>query len=85
MVYLFVALKVPLIAACWLIWWAIRAEPEPVDEPRDDGGAKLGGRDPHPREPRPRSPRRGPHGDPAPVAPARTRPLKPARARTPIR
>lgn len=82
MVYLFVALKVPLIAACWLIWWAIRAEPEHVDEPGDDGGSKQR---PHSREPRPRGPRRGPHSGPAPTAPYRTRSPKPARARQPSR
>lgn len=79
MVYLFLALKVPLVAACWLIWWAIRAEPEPADEPRDDGGSK---RRPHPREPLPRGPRRGPHGAPAPLAPPRTRTPVHARGRS---
>ena len=29
MFFLFVALKVPLIALCWLVWWAIRQ----VDDP----------------------------------------------------
>jgi len=83
MVYLFVALKVPLIAACWLIWWAIRAEPEPVDEPGDDGGSKTR---PHPREPRPRGPRRGPsHTGAPPASPQRTRKPVPARGRTPAR
>jgi len=79
MIYLFVGLKLPLIAACWLVWYAIRAEPEAAaDEPRDDGGSK---RRPHPREPRPRGPRRGPHAGPAPQAPPRSRAPKPARAR----
>ena len=33
MFFLFVALKVPLIALCLLVWWAIRAVPE------DEGAA----------------------------------------------
>ena len=28
MLYLFVALKLPILAAGWLIWWAVRQEPE---------------------------------------------------------
>jgi hypothetical protein len=47
----------------------------------DDGGSKTlsgadhgGGRGPHPRAPRPGlRPRRGPHGEPAPPSPARSR------------
>jgi len=73
MFFLFVVLKLPIVALGWLIWYAIRQEPEPADEPRDDGGTK---RPPHPREPRPRGPRRGPHGDPAPAPPARVRKRK---------
>ena len=30
MFYLFVALKIRLIAAIWLVWWAIKQEPDPV-------------------------------------------------------
>ena len=29
MFFLFVALKVPLLALCWLVWWAIRQTDEP--------------------------------------------------------
>jgi len=81
MFFLFVALKVPVLAACWLVWWAVRAEPA-VDEeetpPGEDDGGNRGSRHPVPRLPR--SPRRGPHGDPAPAPPPRVRPVK-ARAR----
>jgi hypothetical protein len=81
MFYLFVALKVPILAACWIIWWAIRAEPDPSgDEPRDDGGAKHR---PPVKPPAPRGPRRGPHGEPAPASPARVRTPARARGRTP--
>jgi hypothetical protein len=65
------ALKIPLIALLWIVWWAIHAEPE-VEQPKSDGdgGTK---RPRHPRQPFPRRPRRGPHGDPALPAPPRTR------------
>ncbi len=76
MFFLFVALKVPLLALCWLVWWAIRQVDEPEQEP-GDGGAK---RRAHPLGPLPRLPRRGPHGDPAPLPPPRVR-IVTARAR----
>ncbi len=55
-------LKLPVIAACWLIWHAVRAEPDPVegDEVADDGHDNgRFRRDPRPK--RPTGPRRGPH------------------------
>jgi hypothetical protein len=69
MFFLFVALKVPLGALCWLVWWAIHQVPEEDEQP-GGGGAK---RRPHPTRPLPRPPRRGPHGDPAPAPPPRVR------------
>ena len=48
MFFLFVALKVPLLALCWLVWWAIRQEPE-LEEPESDGGTRY--RRPHPHAP----------------------------------
>jgi hypothetical protein len=72
-VWLAVALKVPIIALLYIVWWAIKDPPEPVVD--EDGGSPD--RDPrprpHPRDPRPRPPRRGPHGPPEPAAPARVR------------
>ena len=69
-IWMFVVLKIPIIAALVLIWYAIR-EPEPAadDEPRDGGSD----REPEhgPRLPRP--PRRGPHAAPPPAPPARVR------------
>jgi hypothetical protein len=62
-VYLMFALKVPIVAAIWLVWWAVKQEPDPYADERDDGGNQR--RRPHPRRPFPRRPRRGPHGDPA--------------------
>jgi hypothetical protein len=69
--WIMLALKIPLIALLWIVWWAVHAEPE-TEQPSndDDGGTK---RPPHPRKPFPRRPRRGPHGDPPLPAPSRTR------------
>jgi hypothetical protein len=76
MLYLFVVLKLPILAMCWLIWWAVRQEPDYADE--GDGGSRVR---PHPPAPLPRAPRRGPHGDAAPPSPPRVRRPAPARAR----
>jgi hypothetical protein len=78
MLYLFVFLKLPLLAACWLVWWAIRSQPEEAQEPESDGGTRY--RRPHPPPRLPRPPRRGPHGDRAPLPPPRVRRVH-ARAR----
>ena len=69
-VWMFIVLKLPIVAALLLIWWAVK-EPEPsVGE--DDGGSRRP-RDPKPRPRRPRPPRRGPYATPPPPAPARVR------------
>jgi hypothetical protein len=69
--WIMLALKIPLVALLWIVWWAVRAEPEAEqDHKGGDGGIKHR---PHPRRPFPRRPRRGPHGDPALPAPPRTR------------
>lgn len=60
MIFMGLILKIPVAAACWLIWYAIRAEPDPTTS--EDGGGD--GRQPRHfrRAPkRPRDPRRGPH------------------------
>jgi hypothetical protein len=77
MLYLFVALKLPIVAAGWLIWWAVRQEPD-LAEDRGDGGSRTR---PHPVPRLPRSPRRGPHGDAAAPPPPRVRPPAPVRGR----
>lgn len=79
-VWLMLALKLPIAALIYIVWWAIKQEPEEPSSD-DDGGIRRHG--PHPREPFPRRPRprRGPHGDPAPRPPARVRTVR-ARART---
>jgi hypothetical protein len=57
MLYLFVFLKLPIVAACWIVWWAVRQGTD-ADEVRSDGGSPRPRR-PHPRPRRPRPPRRG--------------------------
>jgi len=79
-VYLMLILKIPIVALLLIVRWAIRATPEesepvPADE---NGGSKTRPR--HPRRPLPRHPRRGPHGDPLPLPPPRSRTVV-ARAR----
>jgi hypothetical protein len=79
-VWLFFILKIPIVALFLLIRWAVREPPESA--PADDGGIGPRSRPLHPHHPRhprhprsrlPRSPRRGPHGEPLPAAPPRTR------------
>lgn len=80
--FLMLALKIPLAALLWLVWWAVRQTPDEESAPQGgDGGSRV---ERHPRRPFPRLPRRGPHGDPAPAAPPRTRTTV-VRARTPER
>lgn len=77
--WLMVALKVPIAALLYLVWWAVHQQPD--DEPVSDDGGSGVPRSPHPRRPLPRSPRRGPHAEPALVPPPRVRSVS-ARART---
>ena len=74
-IWIMLVLKIPIVMLLGIVWWAVRATPEPAAGDEDDGGI---GREPD--GPRSRSPRRrGPHGDPTVPAPPRTR--VPARAR----
>ncbi len=73
-VWLMFFLKIPIVALFLIVRWAVNQTPE--TEPGGDGG--IGPRpSPHrPHHPSSRLPRRrGPHGDPAPSPPARTRTL----------
>jgi hypothetical protein len=59
MIFMGLILKIPVAGACWLIWHAIRAEPDPAESVEDDRGTEHRR---YRREPkRPRGPRRGPH------------------------
>jgi hypothetical protein len=55
--FMIVVLKIPMAAALWIVWWAVKQEPEPDESIGDD---RPGPRRKPPR--RPRSPRRGPAG-----------------------
>jgi hypothetical protein len=71
-IWLAVALKVPIGALLYLVWWAVKDPPVPAT---DEGGGGSPDRDPrpHPRGRPPHPPRRGPHGAPEPSSPARVR------------
>jgi hypothetical protein len=70
--YMFVILKIPIVALLYLVWWAVQ-EPEPA-EPDSRERERLHRGPDHPRRPRkPRTPRRGPHAEPPPAAPSRVR------------
>jgi hypothetical protein len=58
MLYLFVFLKLPIVAACYIIWWAVHQTTD-TDDATIDGGGSPRPRRPHPRPRRPRPPRRG--------------------------
>ncbi len=84
MIFMGVILKIPVAFACWLIWWAIRATPDPAEAPENGGNDRV-----HPfrREPKPpRGPRRGPHAPgslplPCPAEGSLRVARRPARAR----
>jgi hypothetical protein len=79
-IFLGVILKIPVLFGMWLVWWAVRAEPEIEDAPGDAGDHSFGRWRRNPL--RPRGPRlRGPHG-----GAARARPDCPpgGRKRTPV-
>jgi hypothetical protein len=73
-IWLMVFLKIPIVALFLIVRWAVRQTPD--DMLGEDGGIGPHPGPPHPRHPRarlPRWPRRGPHGDPPLVPPARVR------------
>lgn len=73
LIWLMLVLKIPVAALLYLVWWAIRQEDEPEPGSDGDGGTKVHPRPDH-RGRRPRRPRpRGPHGEPMPTSPARSR------------
>lgn len=66
-IFFLLVLKIPLVYLCWVLWWAIRAQPNP---PEPEGALVLAPVEPDPRPGwlflhrrfRPRRP--GPHGSP---------------------
>jgi hypothetical protein len=80
MLYLFVFLKLPILALFYIVWWAVRQDTDPAREGGDGGSRREAKPLPHPHPKLPRTPRRGPHGDPLPLPPPRVRTVS-ARAR----
>jgi hypothetical protein len=78
--FVMIGLKIPIGLLLYIVWWAIKSEPEPQTPTVDEDGGAKNPRHPHRRPRRPRPPRRGPHGDPALPPPSRTRTVV-ARAR----
>ena len=68
--WVMIALKIPLAMLLYIVWYAVKAVPEPT--PGDDRDGGIGPRSHGPR-------RRGPHGDGLVPPPPRTR--TPATAR----
>jgi hypothetical protein len=61
LIFMMIVLKIPILYLCAVVWWAIKAEPRPLEEaaiavPTDPevGPERMG------RRPRPHGPRRGP-------------------------
>jgi len=71
MIWMFVILKIPIVAALWLVWYAVQAPEPAAGEEEDRGGGSD--RDPPARPRGPRPPRRGPHASPPLPAPRRVR------------
>jgi hypothetical protein len=72
--WLMVALKIPIGALFYIVWWATRAPDEAEDTAGDWKPSPVDPDHPRPRKPRP--PRRGPHAEPLPRSPQRVRALK---------
>jgi hypothetical protein len=70
-IFLLVILKIPVVYLAYVVWWAIRAKPEPPPEPLE-GAVVTPPLDPEPRAawsvlrrgPRRTPPRLRPHGSP---------------------
>jgi hypothetical protein len=84
-IWLMLVLKIPIAALLYIVWWAVHQDPESDTGGSDeDGGTKVRPHDDRrplpPRLPR----RRGPHGDPSPPSPPRSRPTV-VRSKDPVR
>jgi hypothetical protein len=56
-----VILKIPVLYVCWVVWWAIKAEPEVGTQGGTEGLEGINWR-PWRKPPGSRPPRGGPHG-----------------------
>jgi hypothetical protein len=61
LIFMMLVLKIPLVYLCWVVWWAIKAEPDVGAEGGSEGLNWKPWR--RPAGPRPR--RGGPHGSPS--------------------
>jgi|GEM_PF-1934814 len=75
LLYLFLFLKLPIVGAGWIVWWAVHQQDE-APPTGDDGGTPHPPHPHHQRPRHPRPPRRGPHGGGALRSPERVRPLR---------
>jgi hypothetical protein len=65
LIFLMFILKIPIVYLCWVVWWAIKAEPKPEEEEPVRVIVPHGSPPPHrPRRRGPLVPVR-PHGGPA--------------------
>jgi hypothetical protein len=66
LIWMLVILKIPVIYLCLVVWWAIRAKPEPLEPALRPVASEF---DPRPgwrlTRRRPSGPRRGPRGVPS--------------------
>ncbi len=69
LLFMMLLLKIPLVYLCWVVWWAIKAEPEIGTE----GGTEGLNWKPWRRHPGPRPRRGGPHGSRSRPAPRSAR------------
>jgi hypothetical protein len=58
--FILVALKLPLVYVGWIVWWAIKAEPQPGEAGESQSFTWTPWRSPSGDRP----PRSGPHGSP---------------------
>jgi hypothetical protein len=64
-VFMLVILKIPVVYVCWVIWWAVKSEPELGAEGESPPSGYW---QPWRRRPKGRPPRNGPHGAPTRAA-----------------
>jgi hypothetical protein len=64
-VFLMVVLKIPIAYLCFVVYWAVKAEPKPPENAQLLGGEPFEPKEPWTPRRRPGGPRRGPERSPA--------------------
>jgi hypothetical protein len=64
LIWMLVILKIPVVYLCLVVWWAVRAKPEPLEPALRPVSAEPDPRPGWQYSRVPRRPRRGPHGSP---------------------